>query len=398
MNRNNILVMTFLCFLFIVITSFLSISYNDDEDEISVVNKVIPSHTQADILTAYDAFNQYLYDPVRKLYYRDSDRSQAVGAIWTQAIYWDMAMNAYKKTHALKYRQLMEDIYQGNNVYYDHYNWNNGRVWFIYDDIMWWVISLARAYELTEESKYLELSESGFKRVWSGSLTVGDTGSYDPVNGGMFWQWNKNNPSHRQPTDGKMSCINYPTVIAAMTLYNITHKSDYLDKAKEIYGWASKNLFNKQNGSVADSKHGNNTPDWKTHTYNQATCIGSAVMLYNETKEQHYLDDAVAAADYTFNTMCGGFQVLLFESGEEQGIYTAIFAQYIIRLIEDCNKPEYFPWLRRTIDYGWYFRDPARNITSKNYLEQCSITTPISCYDASGIPALMLVCSPDTVE
>ncbi len=349
------------------------------------------SYTQADILLAYDAFNRQLLDPERMVYYRDTDKPTEVGAIWTQAIYWDMAMNAYKRTKDKRYLQLVKSIFEGNKKYYAQYNWDNGKVWFIYDDIMWWVISLARGYEITGDREYLRLAESGFKRVWSGSSVVGDKGSYDPIDGGMYWNWDHKNPTVQPRDMGKMACINYPTVIAAMTLYNITKNKEYLNNALQIYQWSHFNLFDEKTGRVADSKHGKGNPNWSTTVYNQGTCIGAAMMLYNETKQQHYLDDAILTANYTRSTMSSADGILPFKRGEEQGIYTAILAQYIIRLIEDGNRPEYIEWLQKNIVTGWNHRDPKRNLTFKDYSVSCPTDTKISCYDASGIPALMLV-------
>src|SRR3546814_13968399 len=94
-------------------------------------------------------------------------------------------------------------MFKGNYEHYDRFNWDNGKVWFIYDDIMWWVISLARGYELTGNAPYLELAETGFERVWSGSSVVKDGGSYDPVNGGMYWQWNQKNTAAYKEGNGK---------------------------------------------------------------------------------------------------------------------------------------------------------------------------------------------------
>ncbi len=352
------------------------------------------SYTDVDIDEAYDAFNRHLLHPTRQLYMRDTEASNAVGAIWTQAIYWDMAMNAYKRSGSEAHRQLVTDIFEGNYTHYAQFDWDNGEVWFIYDDIMWWIISLGRAYELTQEARYLELAETGFERVWSGSPVVKDSGSYDPVDGGMYWQWNQRNPPASKKGDGKMSCINYPTVIAAMALYQATGKESYLTRAKEIYAWASDNLFDRKTGAVADSKHGNGEPHWKTHVYNQGTCIGAAVALHKETGEQRYLDEAILAANYVKNEMSDAEGILPFRDGEEQGVYTAIFAQYIVDLASDDDPNGYLPWLRKNIDRGWQNRDRARGLVGKDYKQQTSGTAPVSCYDASGIPALMLVCPP----
>lgn len=63
------------------------------------------------------------------------------------------------------------------------------------------------------QQTYLDLSISGFKRVWDGS--------YDPEKGGMFLDSNRS---------GKNACINFPTVIAAMTLYKITGEAAYVPR------------------------------------------------------------------------------------------------------------------------------------------------------------------------
>lgn len=349
------------------------------------------SYTNADATLAIDAFHETFFDKSKGIYHGKSDKS-GIAAIWTQAIYWDMAMNAYKRTKSAEHKKMVEDIYAGNKSHYATFDWNNGKVWFIYDDIMWWIISLARAYDLFGVDEYLNYAESGFSRVWLGSPIVGDPGSYDPLKGGMYWQWIQKDPPNRPADDGKMACINYPTVIAAMELYNITRKTDYLDKAIEIYDWAHTNLFDANRGIVADSRHGDGKPNWTTQLYNQGTCIGAAMILYKETGKQQYLDDAVSAADYVKNTMCVD-GMLPFKNGIEQGIYGAIFAQYIIRLIEEGNKPEYLDWMRANINAAWTNRDKTRNITYKDVFIPCP-TGIIEVYDASTCPALMQVIKP----
>lgn len=343
-----------------------------------------------DATAAYDSFNKHYYNTQSGVYTKSiEDRTRA--AIWVQAIYWDMAMNAYKLTGEQKYRKLIDDIFEGAGKEYADFNWDNDKEWFIYDDIMWWVISLARAYEVTGEQKFLDISISGFDRVWNGNEAVGDNGSYDRENGGMRWGWI---PSQR---NGKMACINFPTVVGAMTLYNITGEKDYLDKAVEIYDWARERLFDAKGGRVADHKNGNNRPHWKTHLYNQATFIGAGVMLYKETGEKGYLDDAILATEYVRTGMCDQNGFLPFENGIEQGIYAAIFAQYIIRLIEDCGQEQYLDWLHENVEAAWMNRDKYRTLTYKDFSRLCPRGN-IESYDASACPALMLVIAPKSLN
>jgi len=342
------------------------------------------SYTSNNATSAYNDFNKYLYNPDSKLYYRSSDRS-GIAAIWTQAIYWDMAMNAWKRTHDPAYSQLIKDIYQGCSQQYAAYDWTNQDKWFIWDDMMWWIIALARAYETTGDQKYLDHAKAGFDFVWNGDAALGRVGSFDSATGGMEWAWKQR---------GKTACINYPTVIGAMTLHNITGDEGYLQKAETVYKWARANLFDTASGKVADNKVDNNPADWTVHTYNQASCIGAAVLLYKKTNNAMYLGDAVLAADYTKNKMCDVNGILPFESGEEQGVYNAILAQYMIRLIEDGNKPGYLPWLRKNINLAYGKRSTSTGLMGKDYKTTPPAGSPVSCYDACSIPALMQVVPP----
>lgn len=388
----------------------------------------VPSYTNSDVWTAYDAFNRYLFDSRAHLYKVNADTKDGadtkatVGAIWTQAIYWDMAMNAYKRAaeendalRKKKYKKLADEIYRGDSAHYVHFNWHDQNPqsgWFIYDDIMWWSISFARAYGIFKDPEYLKYADQSFCRVWHGSYILKDRGSYDKERGGMFWNWNNSNPPDNSDK-GKMSCINFPTVIAAATLYrNIAlsdkqHKNDdtvgfsndpayprwhsrntYLKNAKEIYSWAVEKLFDKNTGKVADSRHGDGV-DWNVTLYNQGTFIGASCLLYKLTGQKDYLDNAVKAADYAMNKMCAApLYILPYKRGEEQGIYTAIFAQYMNMLVYDCGQTQYLEWLRRTAGCGWSHRD-GRGLTGKDYTK--TPASDVSCYDASGIPALMLL-------
>lgn len=389
---------------------------------------------------AYDDFNNAFLDKSRNIYkadtkqpnadhrgngYRDNDVSGCAAAIWCQAIMYDMVINAYNRakdegdqTRMRKYKTLHNNIYNGEKSHYVNFNFddcntNNG--WFVYDDIMWWTCALARAYETFGAASYLNFSERSFCRVWYGSTKVGDDGSYaDPARfegkygGGMFWEWQPiNNPNPHQPGDFRSACINFPTVIAACTLYRLvpegrtaptgTHpvrqtKEWYLEKAKEVYAWADKTLVS--DGRVADGIHGGGA-EFSDHLYNQATYIGASCLLYRLTHEVSYLTKAKKAADYVMNNMCSG-GILKYENGYEQGIYTAIYAQYIKMLIYDCDlslalTKKYLMHIQKNIQKAYTTMDQTRGIQIGNFSKTTSSDAVVESYGASGMPALMLM-------
>lgn len=392
----------------------------------------IAHYAEEDVWTAYKAFNDNLLDSKTHIYKRDTQIADGahtradLGAVWTQATFWDMTMNAYKladregnNKKKKECRRVVEEVFEGNKAHYSLFDWHNQTFengWFIYDDIMWWTIAQARAYELFHEKKYLNLAEESFCRVWYGSYKLKDRGSYDKVEGGMFWSWNNAHPSDNSDK-GKMSCINFPTVIAALTLYSSLpiddkkHEMDdkkgwdgegkyprwlsrktYYSNAATVYAWAEKNLFNEKTGNVADCRHENNV-NWGATMYNQGTFIGASCLMYKDTGEKRYLENAIKAAEYARNVMSVGKSHLLpFQPGEEQGIYTAIFAQYMAMLVYDCDQKQFLPWIRQNIDIAW------TNRNEQNLMGKDSSQKPkgiVSCYDASGIPSLMLLFPPE---
>jgi len=331
--------------------------------------------TAADASLAYKAFNDFFYSSSAKLYYSNTKKDK-LAAIWTQAVYWDLAMDVYERKHKKSQLKMINDIYQGGYNQYDGYNWNNTSKWFIYDDMMWWVMALSRANEITGNRIYLEKAIEGFNHVWGGS--------YDGADGGMFWDFKHS---------GKNACINYPTVIAAMRLYKITCDETYLTKAKSVYAWSKANLFNTTNGRVADHKIKMNRPGYEDYTYNQGTAIGAAVMLYKVTHDTAYLADARLAADYTMIKMSRDGILPAEGDYNEQGVLKAIFAQYIMQFIKVTPKGPYLKWIQKNVNTGWQNRDTSRNLTFRNYSVSCP-TGNIQSYEASSIVTFMQLCQP----
>ena len=139
-------------------------------------------YTNQDVWSAYEGFNKTFLDSKKYIYKTDTsfpeavDRWKGAAAIWCQPMYWDMSMNAYRlackqgdKKRKKEFKELSRKIFEGNKAQYAGFNFhdnNENTGWFIYDDIQWWTITLARAYQLFGDDEYLKLSEASFSRVW----------------------------------------------------------------------------------------------------------------------------------------------------------------------------------------------------------------------------------------
>lgn len=401
-----------------------------------------------DTWEAYDAFNRVYLDSTKYIY-KNTNRDQAAtdrwngaAAIWCQPMYVDMAMNASAlatkegdEKRAALYSDLARNLLEGNIKHYAGFDFDDSNTttgWFIYDDIQWWTITLARAAKFFNDDRYRQLAEESFSRVWYGSPKVGDTGSYadeaKELGGGMFWQWQPlENPNANRPGDGKMSCINFPTVVAAMLLHELTPenreadanpekwsnaygnfvrpkyetKQRYLDMAKEIYDWSVKNLADSTTGMIHDNRHGENVGGHPL-IYNQGTFIGGSMLLYKATGDQRYHNLARKGADYSIDTMSPeGYLPWAhnpnnpYDQGSlEQGIYPAIWAQYV-RMLADAEGDtcRYVTFINKNIEEGWKNRN-AEGICDGVAQTLTPSDTLIGSYAASSTPALMLLFTP----
>jgi len=86
----------------------------------------------------------------------------------------------------------------------------------------------------------------------------------------MEWAWKQR---------GKTACINYPTVIGAMTLYNITKDDQYVQKAKTVYAWPGRIFLMRIAGRWRIIRWIIIPRTGRRMLINQASCIGAAVMV-----------------------------------------------------------------------------------------------------------------------
>ena len=103
-----------------------------------------------------------------------------------------------------------------------------------------------------------------------------------------------------------------------------------------------------------------------------------------------YLNKAKQGANYVFSKMCRG-GILPYETGVEQGVYAAIFAQYMHTLVYECGQTQYLGMMRRNMQWAWDHRDQVRGISCGNFLQDTQADSQIDSYSASGMPAIMLL-------
>lgn len=164
-----------------------------------------------------------------------------------------------------------------------------------YDDNAWVCIEFIHAYQRGFGQQWLEKAEGVAAFCYSGW----DTGNALGIPGGIFWMEGSKNE--------KNACINAPMAYAYALLYEITKKSDYLDKAKQIYDWTKKYMMNPPVEGQQDKddylyydrvelKNGQINWDRTARAYNVGNMISAGVKLYKLTGNKQYLTDAQLSA------------------------------------------------------------------------------------------------------
>jgi predicted alpha-1,6-mannanase (GH76 family) len=307
---------------------------------------VPPSEADA----AFEALNTVYWDPTTQ-FFRKEEQGIRKADFWFSAQLWDTVMDQYDRTGREDVKRQINEIYDGFIKEYPDWTTNKYN-----DDIMWWAIACTRAYKMTQDQRYLKKAKESFDFVY-------DNFRDDTFGGGLYWI--------NQRTS-KNSCLNCPAVIAAVRLSVLLKDRTYLDKAKSLYEWQKKTLTDGT-GKVFDSIRYNRDNQTVrigrfSLTYNQGTFIGAGVLLYQQTGDKTYLDDALKAAEWTLANLCVTDEFILRNEGQgDAGAFKGIFARYMKLLIQECGRTEFLPWMRANADIAWRNRRPTDNIMGNDW-------------------------------
>lgn len=98
---------------------------------------------------------------------------------------------------------------------------------------------------------------------------------------------------------GKNTCSNGPGILLALQLYKASKQKKYLDTAMSLYKWANKNLRSPQGIYYDNISIKTGKIDKKAYSYNTATMLESNVYLYELIREKKYLTEALFIADHS---------------------------------------------------------------------------------------------------
>lgn len=282
------------------------------------------------------------------------------GGWWGDAEMFETILDAYETTGKQEYATMFENLYtnfiaRNNSTWYQSgvsgYNEYN-------DDIAWMCIACTRAYLLTGTTKYLTTAKTNFNGMFKRADCYGND----------LLQWKHNSGQ------GTNACINGPASVCACYLAIATADMSYYEKAKKTYLANRNQLYEfsngKPTGKVWDSyDQAKKTYNYWASTYNQGTCLGAAVMLYDYYKDPMFKTDADAIISWSVKELAdshGVIKVCQTVRGDLCG-FKGILMRYIRRYAEDMNHPEYYEWLAKNAYHAWNNRNSG-GITSSAWL------------------------------
>lgn len=262
--------------------------------------------------------------------------------LWKTTEWWNAA-NALETT--IDYSTLTDSLtYRSNifNTFEKHKDKHFLNRWF-YDDEGWWALAWIKAYDLTGETRYLEMSKTIFKDMVKG---------WDSTCGGGVW-WKKKRKYKNAITNEL-----FLTVAARLHLRTPGDggRGSYLDWANHEWKWFKKTGLIKNNlvnDGLTRHCHNNKRTTW---TYNQGVILGGLVDLYKSTNDPSLLTQAEAIADAAMHKLAP--KGILREScepncGNDGDQFKGIFMRNLSYLYQTTHKQAYKDFITTNAQSIW---------------------------------------------
>jgi predicted alpha-1,6-mannanase (GH76 family) len=216
-----------------------------------------------------------------------------------------------------------------------------------YDDEGWWALAWIRVYDLTGETRYLDMA----KVIFADMLTGWD----EHCGGGSWW---------KKDRKYKNAISNELFLLTAIRLHQRTPgdagPGSYLNWAHREWAWFKQsgmiNAQNLVNDGLNEQCENNRQTTW---TYNQGVIIGGLVEMYRTTGDTNFLAQAIAIGDAAITTLVGDTGILQ-EPNERRGLrgadgpqFKGIFIRHLEELYETTGFPRYREFLVRNAESVW---------------------------------------------
>ncbi|MFD2742281.1 MULTISPECIES: glycoside hydrolase family 76 protein [Sphingobacterium] len=173
-----------------------------------------------------------------------------------------------------------------------------------------------------------------------------------------------------QKKESKNTCSNAPAVVYLLKLYDATKSQDYLDQAITLYQWTKDNLQDPEDNVYWDNINLEGKVQTAKYPYNTGQMIQAGALLYKITRKKEYLNDAQASAK-------GG--MARFFTKEDSDSYPvlnrsdnwfiAVMLRGYVELYHQDNDVQYINAFKANMDHAWDEMRDKDGLFSKDWKE-----------------------------
>ena len=263
-------------------------------------------------------------------------------------------------------REILDKQFTGLEEYYDNrdylptyqaYPVSGGATDHYYDDSAIVAMELINAYELTNESFYLERAKTVTDFIMSGEDSR--------MGGGLYWFEGQSDNCTNGPNCMKAANTSAYAAYVTSKMYQLTNNEAYLTFAKRVYEWTYTTLRDPSDNlywnDINIGSEQINTTKW---TYNAAMMIMSAINLYEISDDQEYLDEAVTTARSAHSKFTKVTNGRIFYPPNDSWFNVELLTAYIQLSQYDSKTKDYVEVFKDNMDYAW---ENARNNEGQFY-------------------------------
>lgn len=213
-----------------------------------------------------------------------------------------------------------------------------------YDDEGWWALAWIRAFDLTQQTRYLDMAKTIFKDM---------SGGWDATcNGGIWWSKAKTY---------KNAIANELFLEVAIRLHQRTPgdagPGSFLDWAQREWTWFNGSGMINSDSLVNDGLNSCANNAGTTWTYNQGVLIGGLVDLSNATGDAGLLVRAGAIAQASVNKLVDAHGVLHEpcepSCGGDGPQFKGVLMRHLAELVKQTGDVQLRAFIERNADWIW---------------------------------------------
>lgn len=221
-----------------------------------------------------------------------------------------------------------------------------------YDDNGLVGVDYMESYFNTKNPLYLQRAKDVFKFIISGWN--------NDVGGGITWLEGHN--------DQKPACSNGMALLTALKIYKGSREKYYLEQGERIYTWMYNSLRDSTTGIISNDIKLNGKQNRTFWTYNTGSMIEAAVLLYQFTGKQQFLQQAKALslAGYKHFKATSGGEGLMMRI-DVPWFVTVLFRGYEA-LYKVDKDDRYIAAIEHDLNYAWENSKDKFGLTTHSWL------------------------------